>query len=78
MDNINFLGYRFRPTEDEIITYFLERKMRGLDFPVHAINEVDLCKSEPWELPGIYIYEYESYTHQFDRIYFRRFEMSTY
>ncbi|KAJ4727989.1 NAC domain containing protein [Melia azedarach] len=51
MDNINFLGYRFRPTEDEIITYFLERKMRGLGFPVHAINEVDLCKSEPWELP---------------------------
>ncbi|KAJ4727988.1 NAC domain containing protein [Melia azedarach] len=52
MEDINYLGYRFRPSEEEIIMYFLERKMRGLDFPVHTINEVDICKFEPWELPA--------------------------
>ncbi|KAL9435378.1 hypothetical protein AB3S75_021618 [Citrus x aurantiifolia] len=47
----NYLGYRFRPTEDEIITYFLENKMRGNAFPVHAINTVNICAFEPWQLP---------------------------
>ncbi|KAK9207135.1 hypothetical protein WN943_017420 [Citrus x changshan-huyou] len=48
----NYLGYRFRPTEDEIISYFLENKMRGNVFPVHVINTVNICAFEPWQLPG--------------------------
>lgn len=49
---IEIVGMRFRPTEEEIIMYYLERKMGGLDFPVHCINEVDVLKYEPWDLPG--------------------------
>uniref|UniRef100_A0A0D9UVT2 NAC domain-containing protein n=1 Tax=Leersia perrieri TaxID=77586 RepID=A0A0D9UVT2_9ORYZ len=46
-------GFRFHPTDEEIITFYLTPKVldsRG--FSVIAIGEVDLNKSEPWELPG--------------------------
>lgn len=52
MEGHGVVGFRFHPTEEEIITYFLERKMCGLDFPVHTIEDVvDVCMYEPWELP---------------------------
>ncbi|KAJ4727990.1 NAC domain containing protein [Melia azedarach] len=47
----NYLGYRFRPSGQEIITFFLDRKMRGDEFPVRLVQEVAICKFEPWELP---------------------------
>ncbi|KAL5863209.1 hypothetical protein ACOSQ3_000723 [Xanthoceras sorbifolium] len=49
MDDL--VGYRFRPSDEEIISYYLSRKLRGLDFPVHVIKEVDINKFEPWDLP---------------------------
>ncbi|XP_044500951.1 NAC domain-containing protein 91-like [Mangifera indica] len=51
MDYFNGMGYRFHPTEDEIIHHFLESKMRdGTDFSA-VIKEVDICSFEPWQLP---------------------------
>ncbi|XP_031251029.1 protein CUP-SHAPED COTYLEDON 3-like [Pistacia vera] len=51
MDNFNGMGYRFHPTEDEIINHFLESKMKcGTDFSA-VIKEVDISNFEPWELP---------------------------
>lgn len=56
MDNFSRMGYRFHPTEDEIIHHFLESKMKdGTDFSA-VIKEVDICNFEPWQLPGTYIY----------------------
>uniref|UniRef100_A0A0E0JD41 NAC domain-containing protein n=1 Tax=Oryza punctata TaxID=4537 RepID=A0A0E0JD41_ORYPU len=46
-------GFRFHPTDEEIITFYLAPKVvdsRG--FCVVAIGEVDLNKCEPWDLPG--------------------------
>ncbi|XP_006645428.1 NAC domain-containing protein 92-like [Oryza brachyantha] len=46
-------GFRFHPTDEEIITFYLTPKVldsRG--FCVAAIGEVDLNKCEPWDLPG--------------------------
>lgn len=50
--NVQLLGHRFQPTDEEIITYYLERKMAGLGFPYNVVNEVDICEFEPWELPS--------------------------
>ncbi|XP_044502449.1 NAC domain-containing protein 69-like [Mangifera indica] len=45
------MGYRFHPTEEEIIHHFLEAKMRdGTDFSA-VIKEVEFCNFEPWQLP---------------------------
>ncbi|XP_015888956.3 protein NTM1-like 9 isoform X1 [Ziziphus jujuba] len=47
------VGFRFRPTEKELITHFLKLKMLGENSKVQDfIGEVDVCKFEPWELPA--------------------------
>ncbi|XP_059434346.1 protein NTM1-like 9 [Corylus avellana] len=47
-------GFRFRPTELEIIEYYLRLKITGNDEKAIAfIREVDFLKWEPWQLPGL-------------------------
>ncbi|KAK7291429.1 hypothetical protein RIF29_06566 [Crotalaria pallida] len=45
-------GFRFHPTDEELITYYLTRKVSDTSFTSKAITAVDLNKSEPWDLPG--------------------------
>ncbi|XP_022139712.1 protein CUP-SHAPED COTYLEDON 2-like [Momordica charantia] len=44
-------GFRFHPTDEELITYYLLKKVLDSTFTGRAIAEVDLNKCEPWELP---------------------------
>lgn len=46
-------GFRFHPTDEELITYYLGQKVSDFGFTSRAITDVDLNKSEPWDLPGI-------------------------
>ncbi|CAA0816326.1 Protein CUP-SHAPED COTYLEDON 1 [Striga hermonthica] len=46
-------GFRFHPTDEELITYYLLKKvLHSNNFTCRAIAEVDLNKCEPWHLPG--------------------------
>ncbi|MFQ6621235.1 hypothetical protein Gotur_002829 [Gossypium turneri] len=44
-------GFRFHPTDEELITFYLLKKVLDSSFTGRAIAEVDLNKCEPWELP---------------------------
>ncbi|CAL9101834.1 unnamed protein product [Musa acuminata var. zebrina] len=44
-------GFRFHPTDEELVAYYLKRKINGYRFELEIIPEVDLYKCEPWELP---------------------------
>ncbi|XP_039124240.1 protein CUP-SHAPED COTYLEDON 2 [Dioscorea cayenensis subsp. rotundata] len=44
-------GFRFHPTDEELITYYLLKKVLDSGFTGRAIAEIDLNKCEPWELP---------------------------
>ncbi|KAG6494998.1 hypothetical protein ZIOFF_042788 [Zingiber officinale] len=44
-------GFRFRFTDDELVGYYLKRKVDGLSFELEIIPVVELYKYEPWELP---------------------------
>ncbi|KAI3799668.1 hypothetical protein L1987_34967 [Smallanthus sonchifolius] len=43
-------GFRFHPTDEELVRYYLRRKVCGQPFRFAAVSEVDVYKSEPWEL----------------------------
>ncbi|XP_045796450.1 NAC domain-containing protein 83-like [Trifolium pratense] len=45
-------GFRFHPTDEELVVEYLKRKVLSLPLPASIIPEVDLCKSDPWDLPG--------------------------
>ncbi|KAE8720860.1 NAC domain-containing protein 74 [Hibiscus syriacus] len=45
-------GFRFHPTDEELIVYYLKNKINGRKIELEIIPEVDLYKCEPWELPG--------------------------
>jgi hypothetical protein len=47
-------GFRFHPTDEELVNYYLKRKIHGLKIELDIIPEVDLYKCEPWELAGTY------------------------
>ncbi|XP_060179865.1 NAC domain-containing protein 71-like [Lycium barbarum] len=44
-------GFRFHPTDDELVGYYLKRKTDGLEIELEVIPEIDLYKFDPWELP---------------------------
>ncbi|XP_008783580.1 NAC domain-containing protein 92-like [Phoenix dactylifera] len=44
-------GFRFHPTDEELITHYLSKKVMDANFNARAIGEVDLNKWEPWDLP---------------------------
>ncbi|KEH18539.1 putative transcription factor NAM family [Medicago truncatula] len=47
------VGFRFRPTDEELVNHYLKKKLLGNDSIVNnVIAEVDVCKFEPWDLPA--------------------------
>ncbi|KAL5230310.1 hypothetical protein ABZP36_029086 [Zizania latifolia] len=44
-------GFRFHPTDDELVGYYLKRKSDNLKIELEVIPVIDLYKFEPWELP---------------------------
>lgn len=55
MELTTVVGYRFHPTDEELVKHYLRLKILGKDFEVRIIPEVDVCKYEPYELPGRYL-----------------------
>ncbi|KAL6972210.1 hypothetical protein U1Q18_031898 [Sarracenia purpurea var. burkii] len=55
--NSMMVGYRFRPTDYELVNHFLRLKITGNEEAVGHIREVDLCKQEPWDLPDMSLIE---------------------
>ncbi|VVA12132.1 Hypothetical predicted protein, partial [Prunus dulcis] len=45
------VGFRFRPTDEELVDYYLKNKVQGMDFHAEGIiDEIDILKFEPWDL----------------------------
>ncbi|EXB37906.1 NAC domain-containing protein 72 [Morus notabilis] len=45
-------GFRFFPTDEELLVQYLCRKVAGQQFSLQIIGEIDLYKFDPWVLPS--------------------------
>uniref|UniRef100_A0A7N0RHR0 NAC domain-containing protein n=1 Tax=Kalanchoe fedtschenkoi TaxID=63787 RepID=A0A7N0RHR0_KALFE len=46
-------GFRFHPTDEEIVIHYLIPKVMNSNFSTAAIGQADFNKCEPWDLPKI-------------------------
>ncbi|WVZ82958.1 hypothetical protein U9M48_030158, partial [Paspalum notatum var. saurae] len=43
-------GFRFHPTDEELVDYYLRKKVASRRIDLNVIKDVDLYKIEPWDL----------------------------
>ncbi|XP_065871203.1 NAC domain-containing protein 7-like [Euphorbia lathyris] len=46
-------GFRFHPTDEELVDYYLRKKITARRIDLDVIKDVDLYKIEPWDLQDI-------------------------
>lgn len=46
-------GFRFHPTDEELVDYYLRKKIASRRIDLDVIKDVDLYKIEPWDLEEI-------------------------
>ncbi|URD83087.1 No apical meristem (NAM) protein [Musa troglodytarum] len=51
-------GFRFHPTDEELVDYYLRKKVASRRIDLDIIKDVDLYKIEPWDLQGIILLNY--------------------
>lgn len=49
-------GFRFYPTDEELVVHFLQRKASLLPCHPDVIPDLDLYPYDPWDLHGKYAY----------------------
>ncbi|KAJ8772482.1 hypothetical protein K2173_027659 [Erythroxylum novogranatense] len=45
-------GFRFQPTDEELVFQYLKCKILSWPLPASIIPEINVCKHDPWDLPG--------------------------
>ncbi|GAA0159986.1 hypothetical protein LIER_16644 [Lithospermum erythrorhizon] len=46
------IGFRFRPTDEELVVHYLKRKIHSFPLPASVIPEQEIFYTNPWDLPG--------------------------
>ncbi|KAA8530076.1 hypothetical protein F0562_004785 [Nyssa sinensis] len=46
------IGFRFHPTDEELLVHYLKRKVFSFPLPASVIPEFDVFQTNPSDLPG--------------------------
>ncbi|XP_044468949.1 transcription factor JUNGBRUNNEN 1-like [Mangifera indica] len=46
-------GFRFHPTDEELVGFYLRRKVDNKPIVIELIKQIDIYKHDPWDLPNI-------------------------
>ncbi|KAL7605801.1 protein FEZ [Lactuca sativa] len=46
-------GFRFHPTDEELVGFYLKRKIQEKPIPLQLIKPLDIYKHDPWDLPKL-------------------------
>uniref|UniRef100_A0A6N2K6C6 NAC domain-containing protein n=1 Tax=Salix viminalis TaxID=40686 RepID=A0A6N2K6C6_SALVM len=52
-DDILLPGFRFHPTDEELVGFYLKRKVEKKLMRIDLIKHIDVYKYEPWDLPKL-------------------------
>ncbi|CAK9136358.1 unnamed protein product [Ilex paraguariensis] len=53
MDEVMLPGFRFHPTDEELVGFYLRRKIQQRPLSIELIKQVDIYKYDPWDLPKL-------------------------
>ncbi|KAJ4823934.1 hypothetical protein Tsubulata_009769, partial [Turnera subulata] len=53
IDDVMLPGFRFHPTDEELVGFYLKRKIQQRSLPIELIKQVDIYKYDPWDLPKL-------------------------
>ncbi|KAJ9147630.1 hypothetical protein P3X46_029767 [Hevea brasiliensis] len=53
IDDVMLPGFRFHPTDEELVGFYLKRKIKQQTLPIELIKQVDIYKYDPWDLPKL-------------------------
>ena len=45
-------GFRFHPTDEELVGFYLRRKVDNKPISIEIIKQIDIYKYDPWDLPS--------------------------
>ncbi|KAE8663220.1 putative NAC domain-containing protein 94 [Hibiscus syriacus] len=53
MEEIVLPGFRFHPTDEELVGFYLKRKVQHQSLSMELIKQLDIYKYDPWDLPKL-------------------------
>ncbi|EOA34014.1 hypothetical protein CARUB_v10021514mg [Capsella rubella] len=51
MEDVLLPGFRFHPTDEELVSFYLKRKVENRPLSIKLITQLDIYKYDPWDLP---------------------------
>lgn len=51
LDEVMLPGFRFHPTDEELVGFYLKRKIQQRPLSIELIKQLDIYKYDPWDLP---------------------------
>ncbi|KAF8695272.1 hypothetical protein HU200_037490 [Digitaria exilis] len=52
-DEVLLPGFRFHPTDEELVGFYLKRKIQQKPLSIELIRQLDIYKYDPWDLPKL-------------------------
>ncbi|MED6172620.1 hypothetical protein PIB30_051757 [Stylosanthes scabra] len=52
-DEVMLPGFRFHPTDEELVGFYLRRKIQQRPLSIELIKQLDIYKYDPWDLPKL-------------------------
>lgn len=54
-DDVPLPGFRFHPTDEELVSFYLQRKLDKKPISIELIKQIDIYKYDPWDLPSMFV-----------------------
>ena len=52
LEEVMLPGFRFHPTDEELVGFYLKRKIQQRPLSIELIKQLDIYKYDPWDLPS--------------------------